>query len=355
MDKSTSARAEREERPTGAQADEPQAKKTGWSAGRASLAGALRRLSRKTGASEPVQRQAALGAKEAIVQAGRIEQQSPDTARARLFELARTKVGWPEIRVFIKSRPEAAGWRGGEWNETLLHWAAISDLGATGDLVNLGADLNAADSQGRRPIEWSVERLYFTKQSERELGLEAKAMRELREIMEGTARVLANSGADLAYVLEPKEGYGLMDLALRAGAAQAAEGLLAAGQSERIGREKGLFARWLLAWMAGSFDGERDRKWALDALRQWGGDWDEPHANGLSALRNGMVAWLDGELKNPDGLRMLREAGADPEREGPDGSSLWEDVAAWSREHGASAVETGTRARRALGMDDEGG
>jgi len=319
-----------------------------------SVFGALRRLGRKTGAETFVPKATASAAAETARQAGKLENQDPDLAKKRLFDFAQKKEGWTEIQAYVHKHPEAAKWRGGQWNETLLHWAAISSYAAAGDLIAAGAALDALDDQGTRPIDWTIERLFFAKDSQKELKIEAKGMKDLRDVLESCARVLASSGADLSYRLEATAGYGLVDLALRGGGAQATEGLLSAGQGARIGAEKGLFARWLLAWLAGRFDTPPERKGALEALSHWGGDWNEPFSNGKTALTNGVLAWLDGTLKNPVGLKQLREAGADPDHEGPDGTGLWEDVAAWARaQNGAiSTLQAIMKARKALGLKE---
>lgn len=50
----------------------------------------------------------------------------------------------------------------GPQGETLLHWAALSDLGLMLDLVGLGVDVNAVDQSGRSPMDWQFERLWAT-------------------------------------------------------------------------------------------------------------------------------------------------------------------------------------------------
>lgn len=69
-----------------------------------------------------------------------------------------------EVRAWLskEANHQAARELRGPQGETLLHWAALSDLGLMLDLVGLGLDVNALDQSGRGPMDWQFERLWAT-------------------------------------------------------------------------------------------------------------------------------------------------------------------------------------------------
>ena len=69
-----------------------------------------------------------------------------------------------EVRAWLSketNRSTALALRGPQ-GETLLHWAALSDLGLMLDLIALGMDVNVLDGAGRGPVDWQFERLWAT-------------------------------------------------------------------------------------------------------------------------------------------------------------------------------------------------
>lgn len=69
-----------------------------------------------------------------------------------------------EVRAWLTkeaNRQEALNLRGPQ-GETMLHWAALSDLGLMLDLIGLGLDPNAVDESGRAALDWQFERLWAT-------------------------------------------------------------------------------------------------------------------------------------------------------------------------------------------------
>ena len=69
-----------------------------------------------------------------------------------------------EVRAWLTkeaNRQEALRLRGPQ-GETMLHWAALSDLGLMLDLIGLGLDPNTVDESGRAALDWQFERLWAT-------------------------------------------------------------------------------------------------------------------------------------------------------------------------------------------------
>lgn len=66
------------------------------------------------------------------------------------------------LRDWIKKFPNKAKLYRGKNNETLLHWAAITNINLIKDLVNyIKLDVNEEDKYGSTPFDWLIER-YFS-------------------------------------------------------------------------------------------------------------------------------------------------------------------------------------------------
>lgn len=67
-----------------------------------------------------------------------------------------------EVRRAIASHPEQVlAFRGPRWQESAMHWVAMSDPGSWVDLVAAGGDPNAQDKMGRTPLDWINDRLFM--------------------------------------------------------------------------------------------------------------------------------------------------------------------------------------------------
>lgn len=60
----------------------------------------------------------------------------------------------------IVKNPEQVRNARGDQGETVLHWAALSNLGLITDLLGIGLDVNAQDRQGRTPLDWQNSRVW---------------------------------------------------------------------------------------------------------------------------------------------------------------------------------------------------
>lgn len=64
-----------------------------------------------------------------------------------------------EARVVMASKPAELLATRGDFGETALHWAAMSDGALAVDLVMGGFDANARDASGRTPLDWLHDRV----------------------------------------------------------------------------------------------------------------------------------------------------------------------------------------------------
>lgn len=133
----------------------------------------------------------------------------------KLFEWAKTEQGWPLVRAALSKNNAIASWTGGKWGETLLHWAALGDLGSTMDLIAAGAPVDVADKTGRTPLSWAVEKAYFLR-TDPPKEMPDNRLRRMIDAAEACALTLLAQGAD-AGKRGDGQGYFLDELALAAG------------------------------------------------------------------------------------------------------------------------------------------
>lgn len=69
-----------------------------------------------------------------------------------------------EVRAWLRQAENARmarDWRGPR-GESMLHWAAMADMGLMFDLMGLGLGANTPDANGHTAVDWLVERLWMT-------------------------------------------------------------------------------------------------------------------------------------------------------------------------------------------------
>lgn len=65
-----------------------------------------------------------------------------------------------EVRGWLKNNQSTANkWRG-EFGESMMHWAFLSDWTLAMELREVGLDLNHLDNDNRSPMDWLLDRLY---------------------------------------------------------------------------------------------------------------------------------------------------------------------------------------------------
>lgn len=245
-----------------------------------------------------------------------------------LFAWAKTDQGWPLIRAALVKFPELSKETGGRWGEGLLHWAALGNLGGVLDLISRGADVNQQDMERRRPLDWAVEKAYFMA-VEPPSEMPAASARGMLQEAEACAIALSQAGAMSQGAAEGREGgYGLIELALRAGLPALSEEL--AGRSDASQAE-----RWWGWWMMGKWDRGQGMAAALKSARSAAAGIERASSSSMEDFRSaagwplGLMAvklHLEGAI-TVEQLALLHKAGAEIDQTLEDGFGF-EDLCA---------------------------
>lgn len=225
-----------------------------------------------------------------------------------------------EVRAWL-SRPEnhaVARELRGPQGETLLHWAALSDLGLMLDLAGLGLDLNALDASGRSPVDWQFERLWVT-HVENVGNLTTLNRKKLRLITDDLVPALWRQGG------RPQSGaLDIRALAVRSGLWNTLATWKDLEGAEAAFRAWGRATHALHHWPFAPAEAGRTA-----FLADWGAQgWslDEPDADGATALRLAVEARLGATgtaaLALDEAIDALLAAGASPDAVGADGLAV---------------------------------
>lgn len=186
-------------------------------------------------------------------------QMNKDPAIEMAWEWAKTEAAWPLARNALASRPDLAKTKHGKWAESLLHWAGLSSLGGTLDLLALGANPNERDSEGRSPLDWAVEKIYFVwAELEGDASKNPSLAKAAREA-ESCAFALIQAGANKSgAAAKSAQGYSLAEIAIRAGRLALAKALV---PDAAYWEEQGL--RPFGWWLSGEWESEEEASKAL--------------------------------------------------------------------------------------------
>ena len=89
---------------------------------------------------------------------------SSPAARPPIWDALVSPLRAVEVRAWLVpagNRAQALSDRGPQ-GESMLHWAALSDMGLVLDLLAIGLEPNPVDQRGRTPVDWQFERLWAT-------------------------------------------------------------------------------------------------------------------------------------------------------------------------------------------------
>lgn len=118
---------------------------------------------------------------------------------------------WDIVFGILKRQPEFKAVRFERFNESLLHWGALSSIKVVYDLLSMGFVLNDLDSQGKTPLDWTLQSIYFAQTEgvdKNPMGI--KKMAELIDV----AGVLLSLGGKIN---QGKTAFDCFDLMLRNG------------------------------------------------------------------------------------------------------------------------------------------
>lgn len=213
-----------------------------------------------------------------------------------------------EARAWLRSHAtEALAWRGSQ-GETLLHWAAMADLGLMLDLLAVGLDANEADGDARRPLDWLNDRLWLVC-VDGQSGLDQQGRWRVKAQTEEMVPGLWNWGG--------RSGMGqeVLDSGMvwsRAGCWSLLD--LVQSDSGRTWQGWGRHRETVLhGWVVADDTAEKHR--FLERVLQEGLAIDSPDAQGRTPLWYAVDAWLS-RPERQVGLRRaitaLLAAGADP-------------------------------------------
>lgn len=116
---------------------------------------------------------------------------------------------WDIVFGILKHQPEFKAVRFERFNESLLHWGALSNIKVVYDLLSMGFSLNDKDSQGKTPLDWTLQSIYFAQTEgadKNPMGI--KKMSELIDV----AGVLLSLGGKIN---QGKTSFDSFDLILR--------------------------------------------------------------------------------------------------------------------------------------------
>lgn len=112
------------------------------------------------------------------------------------------------MRGWLTVHPEKAlAWRG-EFGETMMHWAFLSDWVFACELKDRGLSFEACDKDGRNPMDWLNDRLFGAVVNETTKGqLSLGGQERLRKHTEQQVLSLWNMSARPLFGLSPKNGF----------------------------------------------------------------------------------------------------------------------------------------------------
>lgn len=230
------------------------------------------------------------------------------------WESIRNHSGWAWALGEIRRHPGRLDERGPRWGETALHWALLGSLEAVAEILPGRSDLLfSIDKEGRSPLDWAIEKIYFLKEpSVQSVDEEAKA-----NSLIGQARSCA------LYALNWMSANGLLGawsgnpaLLLRCALA-AGEIELAIAIEERMDEPAG--ADIWLSGLAGKWAGDVDAKAYMDYLGAKHGLSGASVAFGRPVGLHVAALWAEGKIGDEQAERLHR-AGASIDQETEDES-----------------------------------
>lgn len=233
------------------------------------------------------------------------------------FHMAKDPRAWPAVSSVLKRNPSVLVSGRGALGESLMHWAAITDMSFVIDCLGLGGDASAVDSRGRLPIDWAVEKMFFS-MDEASIGDDVKLF--IREKMSENVMVLADVSPVCAFEKRFGEFF-LFELALRSGSLAAAKKLFELSRAGLSAVSSGAPFAWLALGRWPASDERKAADWLVSVGFDPSGAVFGP--KGMSVACFVAAAVLDGKAKKPM-FDLVVALGANPDDDGPDGFCVFD-------------------------------
>lgn len=223
-----------------------------------------------------------------------------------------------EARAWVSKNHEKAQRMKGSKGESILHWAVQSEYGFVLECLSAGISPNVKDSLGLTPIDWLINRLWYTV-IEKENSPITKIIGSALEL-EGILRIKAQTeelgmllimrggkATDSQYSFHDGEAWvrsNLWNLIQIKKDREGLESLLNWGSMK-----KSILHTWIL-----SFENFEKHK-VIEDWKKWGIEIDTVDINGRSALWYAVDAWLTDDSWNDvlqPAIKTLLEHSADP-------------------------------------------
>lgn len=233
-----------------------------------------------------------------------------------------------EARAWVSKNYDRAKSLKGPKGESILHWAVQSEYGFVLESLNAGISPNVKDSAGLTPLDWLVNRLWYTVIEKDESPITKLRGSPLE--LEGLLRIKAQT-EELGMLLIMRGGKTSDDNinSFHGGEAWVRANLwnLIIVKKDKEGLEslKGWGSRKktaLHSWILSEENFEKHK--VIKEWLKWGLNIDEPDVNGRTALWYAVESWLyDDSWSNvlTPSIKSLLENGADPNQEDEFGES----------------------------------
>lgn len=208
----------------------------------------------------------------------------------------------------------------GKNGESLLHWAAMCNLGLSMDLLNAGVDINVKDADNRTPLDWITERLYFVC-IDSETAQSAEIKQNIIKISNYIGSSLINMGAKAKDPMSIWVLTGSWEL-VKAQYDKEPDSWLSIGPDNFS-----VMHFWPIAY----FQSNEDKAFALNFFLEKNIDINRENDKGITPLYVAVEQWIVGRCPE-EHIKLLVKKGANPNILTSQGSNCWSLVSSESKD-----------------------